>query len=110
MKLVENIIHAIRPARPAVEYFDGNGGGRDATAELKRCFEGPIKVDPSKLPIEFAGRVQKVFGATAATDNLQALEPRELTPTTEGSQPDTYASLDSLLGEPLVTHHPARTT
>jgi tripartite-type tricarboxylate transporter receptor subunit TctC len=35
--------------------------------------------------------------------------PQELTPTTEGSQPDTYARLGSSLQELLVTHHPART-
>jgi hypothetical protein len=63
MSIAERIKSAIRPARPAVEFFGADGSRRDATEELKRCFEGPVEIDPSTLPIEFARKVQTLLDA-----------------------------------------------
>jgi hypothetical protein len=105
MNTFERIKSAIRPARPAVEFFSADGSRRDVTAELKRCFEDPIEIYPSKAPqrgtdeglLVFARKVERAFGTTV---------PQE----TDEPQPDTFADLNSPLGELLVAHHPARTT
>ncbi|HUD04965.1 MAG TPA: hypothetical protein VMR59_03190 [Patescibacteria group bacterium] len=54
------------PTQPAVEFFGADGSRRDATEELRRCFESPAEIDPSTLPIEFARKVEAVLDAEAA--------------------------------------------
>ena len=92
MNPFERMISAIIPTKPAVEFFGADGSRRDATEELKRCFEGPVEIDPSTLPIEFARKVERAFGTTVTQE-------------TDEPQPDTFATLDSSLDEPLITHH-----
>ena len=101
MNILERAKQAIRPTRPAVEFFGADGSRRDATAELKRCFEDPREVVPSTAPIEFARRVKMafdkkapqqgtdegllefarrvkvVFDVPVTADNTQELEPGE---------------------------------
>jgi len=66
MNVLERVKRAIKPTQPAVEFFGADGSRRDATAELKRCFEGQVEIDPSKLPIEFAKKVKAILDAEAA--------------------------------------------
>lgn len=66
MSWTERIRSIIKPERPAVEFFGADGSRRDATEELRRCFEGPVEIDPSTLPIEFAKKVKAALDTEAA--------------------------------------------
>jgi hypothetical protein len=77
MNRFERIISAIRPARPAVEFFGADGSRRDATEELRRCFEGPVAIE--KAPqrgtdeglLSFARKVEIAFGEKSITTNVE---------------------------------------
>lgn len=72
-EIVRSIIR--KPVQPTVVFFGEDGSRKDATEELRICFAGPVEIDPSAIPIEFARKVQIALDMGNTTAVAQTTEP-----------------------------------